>query len=578
VPDASKVSSVTRPTPFSASLFAPEALDRLLQRWNRRWISIGAGAAIVVFTLLAYLPALNGGFVWDDDSWTLRLAALLRDSSGLRTIWLRPTAMQQYYPLTGTTFWLDYQLWQFSPRPYHVENVLLHASAALLFWRILRRLEVRGAWLASSLFALHPVMVESAAWITERKNVLSLALCLGAYLAYLRFAADEPSDPSERRVVGPTRRRFLWYVLAWLLFVLALPAKTTVCSLPAAILLLTWWRQGRLRWGRDVLPTLPFFPPAAAMCAVTGWVEKYHAGAQGPDYALTLAQRCLIAGKAFWFYLGKLLWPANLCFVYPRWKPNPEDWVQWIYPLTALGFLLALWLARGKIGRGPAAALFFFAGTLAPLLGFVNLYFMRYSFVCDHWVYLPSLGPIALAAAALTSAVTQYSERPRLVQFAVGGSLLLVLGTLTWRQAGTYSDLESLWRVTINRNPDCWIGHSNLGNALFRRGRTAEAVAHFEQAIRLKPDLAEAYTSLGGALGSMGRLDDAIGKLTEAIRLNPTYAEAHYNLAIALERKGKLDGAIEQLEETIRLKPAFGPAHARLAFIRRQKARLSPER
>jgi tetratricopeptide (TPR) repeat protein len=543
-------------------------------------MSVWAGGAIVLLVLLSYFPALRGGFVWDDDAWTSKIIHLLRDTSGLRSIWFHPTAMQQYYPLTGTTFWLDYQLWKFWPLPYHLENVMLHASTALLFWRLLRRLQVPGAWLASALFALHPVMVESAAWITERKNVLSLTLCLGAFLAYLHNARDvwgatirpieQQATPGHPAVVTGYASPF--YILAWLLFLGALLAKTTVCSLPAAILLVTWWRRGQLRWRQDVVPTLPFFAVALGMCAVTAWLEKNHVGALGRDYGLTLAQRFLVAGRAFWFYLGKLLWPANLCFVYPRWQPNAGEWRQWLYPLAALGLLFTLWRARWRIGRGPITAFMFFAGTLFPVLGFVNVYFMRYSFVCDHWVYLSSLGPIALAVGG-SSVILDYLGRARFLKSAIGGVLLLTLGILTWWQAGMYADLESLWRITISRNPTCWTAYNNLGNALFRRGKTDEAIGNFQEAIRLKYDLAEAYTSLGVALASKGQLGDAIGKLQDAVRLNPDYAEAYYDLGIAFALEGQLDRSITQFQEAIRLKPGFTAAHNHLNNALRQRAR-----
>jgi protein O-mannosyl-transferase len=542
-----------------------------------RWRSIGAGGAIVLLVLLAYLPALGGGFVWDDDSWTVKIVGLLRDTAGLRSIWFQPTAMQQYYPLSGTTFWLDYHLWRLWPVPYHVENVVLHAVAAVLFWRSLRRLGIRNAWLASTVFALHPIMVESAAWITERKNVLSLVLCLAAFLAYplpWPHGGDDRAGPIDAPATADRAagRRSRSYVLAWFLFVAALLAKTTVCSLPAIVLLLTWWLRGRLRWRQDVLPTLPFFAVALGMCAVTAWLERSHAGAQGADYALSLSQRCLIAGRAFWFYLGKLIWPANLCFVYPRWQPDARDWSQWLYPLTALGLILALWLARGRIGRGPVTALFFYAGTLSPLLGFVNVYFMRYSFVCDHWAYLPSLGPIALAAAGVGILVDR--GKGRSLGRGAAALLVLTLGVLTWRQATTYADLETLWRTTISRNPGSWIAHSNLGNALVRRGKIDEAIGHFQDAIRLKPDLAEAYTSLAVAHGMRGQIDAAIETLERAIRLQPDYAEAHYDLGIALEHKGQPDAAIGQFQEAIRLKPGFVAAQRSLAHAVRWRRQL----
>jgi len=352
-----------------------------------RILPVWQGGLIVLLVFLAYLPALQGGFVWDDDSWTTNLSPLLQSPYGLYLMWFNPNALQQYYPLSGTTFWLDYQFWEFWTLPYHVENVLLHAAAALLFWRLLLRLRLPGAWLAAALFALHPVMVESAAWITERKNVLSLVFYLGALLAYDRFAPWETNDQQPAAGTAATvPNRMRYYNLALFLFLAGLLAKTTVFSLPAAILLLTWWKRGHLRWQADVSPTLRFFALALGFCVLTAWLEKNHVGAQGADFALTFPQRCLAAGHAFWFYLGKLLWPANLCFLYPRWQLDPNAWWQWLYPITAAGTLFALWLGRHWLGRGPVTAAFFYVGTLFPMLGFMNAYGMRYSFALIEFI------------------------------------------------------------------------------------------------------------------------------------------------------------------------------------------------
>ena len=532
-----------------------------------RTLPVWQGGLIVLLVFLAYLPALRGGFVWDDDSWTTNLAPLFQNTSGLRLIWFQPTALQQYYPLSGTTFWLDYQLWKFWTTPYHVENVLLHALAALLFWRLLFRLQVPGAWLASALFALHPVMVESVAWITERKNVLSLVLYLGALLAYGRYAQwvkrtgkTAPVPDSSRSKHHPS----LFYGLALVLFLCALLAKTTTFSLPAAILLIGWWQRGQIRWRVDVLPTLPFFTLAFGLCAVTAWLEKYHVGAQGPDFALTFPQRCLIAGHAFWFYPGKLFWPANLCFVYPRWQPNAGSGWQWLYPATAVGTLFTLWLARGRIGRGPVTALFFYVGTLFPVLGFMNAYGMRYSFVWDHWVYLSALGIIALVAA-LVVRVAESLRTPAVV-YGFAAIVLPGLALLTWRQAGIYRNLETLWRDTLAKNPDCWMAHYNLGIALLNQGQTGEAISQYLEAIRLNPDFALAHNNLGAALARNGQIDEAISQYQEAIRLNPDYAEAHYNLGVVLLNQGQTNEAISQYLEAIRLNPDYAEAHYNLGI------------
>jgi len=540
------------------------------------------GLFLIAATFLAYLPALRGGFVWDDDSWTTRISGLLQGLSGLRTMWFHPTALQQYYPLSGTTFWLDYQLWKFWTLPYHVENVLLHALSALLFWRLLLRLQLPGTWLAAALFALHPVMVESAAWITERKNVLSLALYLAALLAYERFAPWVTNDRRPETGIAaiapapdPARHRrhaALFYGLAFVLFLGALLAKTTTFSLPAAILLIGWWKRGQIRWRADVLPTLPFFALALGLCALTAWLEKNHVGARGPDFALTLPQRCLVAGRAFWFYLGKLCWPAHLCFVYPRWQLNPGVWWQWLFPVTAVGTILGLWLARARLGRGPITAVFFFVGTLFPVLGFMDTYFMRYSFVCDHWVYLPSLGPLALAAALCSGAAEQL--RLRWVIYGFAAMVLAVLGILTWRQCGTYADLETLWRTTIARNPNCWLAHNNLGTSLLNQGNLNEAIQHFERALQLKPDSADAFNNLGGALSKQGKLDEAIQYYERALQLKPDDAEAHNNLGVALADQGKPNEAIQHYERALQLDPDYTEAHNNLGITLADEGKL----
>jgi tetratricopeptide (TPR) repeat protein len=525
------------------------------------------GLLLITATFLVYLPALHGGFVWDDASWTTNLTALFQNASGLHWIWFQPTALQQYYPLTGTTFWLDYQFWKFWTLPYHVENVLLHALAALLFWRLLVRLQLPGAWLAAALFALHPVMVESVAWITERKNVLSLALYLGALLAYLRYAQDEDASgtcrPAEvpqsgKKDGNPTldsRPSPLFYGLAFVLFLCALLAKTTAFSLPAVILLLGWWKRGQIRWRADVLPTLPFFALSIGLCAVTAWLEKNHVGAQGSVFDLTFPQRCLVAGHAFWFYIGHLFWPANLCFIYPRWQPDPGSVWQWLYPVTAIGMLFILWQARGHVGRGPVTALFFYVGTLFPLLGFMNAYGMRYSFVWDHWVYLSAPGIFALVAA-LVARAAESRHRPVLAH-GFAAIVLPVFALLTWRQAGMYTDMETLWRKTLIKNPACWMAQNNLGNLLLARGNPVEAEAFYREALQFSPDVAESLNNIGIALATQRKLAEAIQCFDQALRLKPGYAEAHYNLGIALASQGKWAEATQHYERALQLKPGY---------------------
>jgi hypothetical protein len=277
----------------------------------RSW-SRGGALALLVLVLLAYTPALDAGFVWDDDDY-VTANVTLRSVTGLARIWVEPGAVPQYYPMAFTSLWLDYRLWGMRPFGYHLVNVLLHGLNAVLLWRLLVMLAVPGAWLAAAVFAVHPVHVESVAWVTERKNVLSGAFYLGAFLAYLRFA------PPGGRGAGPVAWRA--YAAALALFVLAMLSKTVTCTLPAALLIVLWWKRPRLA-ARDVLPLLPFFALGLGLSLVTIWMEKHHVGAQGADWALSAVDRCLIAARALWFYLGKLVWPAPLVFNYPRWRSS----------------------------------------------------------------------------------------------------------------------------------------------------------------------------------------------------------------------------------------------------------------
>jgi protein O-mannosyl-transferase len=550
-------------------------LAKLKQNWKAAWL----GGLFVALMLLVYLPAERGGYVWDDREYVTE-NLMLRSPGGLAQIWTNLTATTQYYPLVYTSFWLEYQLWGLNPLGYHVVNVLLHTLAAILLWHVLARLQVPGAWLAAGIFALHPVMVESVAWVTERKNVLSAVFYFAAALAYLRcpqsVTGDQPSprfgtagrcqvtrtDSILSRVTGHGSRL---YCLALFLFVCALLSKTNTCSLPAALLLVFWWKRGRITGG-DVWPLLPFFGVGVGLGLVTSWVERIHVGAQGPEWTLSFAERCLIAGRAVWFYAGKLFWPANLTFVYPRWQINPGVWWEWMFPVAALVLVVVLWSLRQRIGRGPLTAVLFFGGTLFPALGFTNVYFMRYSFVADHFQYLAGVGLIVLVVAGLAKFL-----RPIPLAAAV---LPLGLAVLTWKQAHSYADEETLWRDTLAKNPGCWMAHNNLGNAFLLEGQTDMAIYQFQEALRLKPDYAEAHNNLGGILYKQGRMDEAISRYREAIRLKPDYPDACYNLGNALYKKGQIDEAINQYRQAIRLKPDYAKAHYNLGTALGRKGQI----
>lgn len=524
---------------------------------SRTRIAIGI-LLILVMTATAYIPAMRGGFIWDDDSYVTGNAAL-RSVDGLREIWLRPGVTTQYYPLVHSSFWVEYHLWGLQPFGYHAVNVLLHALGAILLWSVLRRLSIPGAWFAAAIFALHPVHVESVAWVTERKNVLSGVFYLGALLAWFRFAHSRAG------------RGWGTYLLVFALFLCALLCKTVTASLPAAILLLEWWRKGTVV-KRDVARTVPLFAAGGVFGFLTVFIEKEYLGAGGTEWVIPFAERAMIAGRALVFYIGKLIWPVRLTFIYPRWEIGVGP-ARFLCLAAVLLVLTVLFLARRRIGRGPLMAALFFSGTLFPALGFFDVYPFRYSFVADHFQYLASLGPIVLfAALAATLFRRMHADRSA----PMAASLLLVLlGALTWSQGCVYHDLETLWRDTLEKNPTAWMAHINLGQILSARGETDKAVTHYREALRLMPENDKAHNNLGLALAAKGKNGEAIVHYREAIRINPRSVSAHSNLGLLLAARGQVEEAVGHYMEAIRIRPSAPELYTNLgvAFARGGRVR-----
>jgi tetratricopeptide (TPR) repeat protein len=527
---------------------------------------------LLLVTLVTYFPALDGKFIWDDDAHVT--APSLRSLTGLERIWTDPRATQQYYPLTHSVFWLEYKLWGANPVGYHVVNVVLHVAGALLLWRILASLAVPGAWLGAAIFALHPVHVESVAWITELKNTLSGVFYLGALLAYLAF--DSPGAPAPvtgRKRAVTAARDWRLYGVALALFVCALLSKTVTASLPAAILLIVWWKEGRVTWRRHVVPLIPFFIVGATLGLTTAWVERHFVGAEGDDFALPWVDRGLIAGRALWFYAGKLCWPANLIFIYPRWSIDRSAWWQYVYPSAALAVVVALWALRGRTGRGALVAALFFGGTLAPALGFFNIYPFIYSFVADHFQYLASLGLITLAAALIAAGLARLGVWQRPAGHAVCAALLLVLAVLSWRQAHFYKDAETLYRDLIARNPGGSLGYVNLSGLYSQQGRNADAVETLSALIAIRPDYAPAYSRLGVHYEAQGRFAEAMAAYRSALAIKPNFAEAHYHLGLAHAAQGRPAEAIAEYQAALAIEPEFIGAHYALGLAHAAQGR-----
>jgi tetratricopeptide (TPR) repeat protein len=434
---------------------------------------------------------------------------------------------------------VEHRIWGDAVLGYHLVNVALHALGACLVVRIVRRLSLPGALLAGFVFALHPVCVEAVAWISEQKSTLSGVFYLAAALTYLHF--------------DQTRRKSRYFV-AFGLFLLALMSKTVTATLPAALLVVFWWQRGRIEWKRDVLPLVPWFAVGSSAGLFTAWVESNPRliGAEGAHYALTLPDRLLLAGRVPWFYASKAFWPSNLMFLYPRWRIDAGQWWQYLFPLGIAAVAVAFGLLARKI-RGPLAGFLFFVGTLFPVLGFLNVYPFRYSYVADHFQYLAVLGIIVPVACGLTGLARRISPG-KIGAIALAALLLTALGAASWQASGKYRDYETLFRETLARNPNSALAHNNLGVELMRTpGRVAEAVTEFEAAVRFEPDSADYHDNLGLALAAMpGRLPDAIAEYQTALRISPGFEPAHLNLGLAwMATPGRQQDAIAEYQKAI---------------------------
>jgi tetratricopeptide (TPR) repeat protein len=564
-----------------------------LTGWHARrdWL---AALALVALPLLAHAPALDGGWIIDDAQYVVD-NRLLDDAPGLATIWREPKALKVYYPLVFTTFWVERHLCGIEPSCFHLTNLLLHAAVTLLAWWLLRRLAVPAAWLAAALFAVHPIHVDTVAWVAERKNVLSGLFALAALLLYLRF--------DERREAGRPDRRWL-YLASLASFLLAMLSKTAILGLPLVAGLLLWWRRGRIT-ARDLAPLAPMVLLGAALSVVTVVVEKGLVGGGDAIPSPPLVERPFLAARVTLFYLGKLAWPAGLSFDYGHWPTALAEPANLGAALALAGGIAALWAGRRRWGAGPLVAILAFLCLAGPALGLVTFYFHRYSFVADHFVYLPSLPILALYAGAGARLLGRRPRRwPGVV---VAAAVLVALGATTWRHARDYRNHETLGRAIVRVNPSSWLGHNHLGNEALRRREFAAALDHLERAEQIAPgrietqlnlalarmnagDLAGAeqaarravsirdgaaiaHLVLGDALLRAERFDEAVGSYTAALERDPRLPRALSGLGLAQSRAGRHEAAVATLTAALGEDPANVAARTGLAYSLAQLGR-----
>lgn len=570
--------------------------------WHNPWF---LGAALLLITLAVYWPLVHAGYIWDDAGWVYR-NPVMRHWNGLWLIWFKFDATIQYYPLTFTWFFAQYRFWGSDAMGYHIVSILMQGTAGIVLWRVLRRLGLRWGWLAAVIFAIHPVQTDTVGWVAEQKNLLSGVLYFAAILFYLRFIGFENGD---NKAVEPVSfHRWPYYLIAIGFFILALLAKTAVCSLPVVLLVLIWWKRNRLTW-RDLILTVPLFCIGLAMGLVTIYAERHQSGAHGHAFHFTLAQRTIIAGKDIWFYLGKLVWPHPLLEIYPRWQVAQRGGWEWFYPLSVMVALGTLGLLRHRIGRGPLAAALFFCVSLFPTLGFISFYTMVYTFVADHYQYIACIGPIVLLVEGLGQGYEQLSVRLRMKTTIVGpagttskigppmsfcvvaSAAVVTLGILSHRQSEVYVPPEHVWQHVLKYDPSNWAAMDNLASydfsigaysralALYQRAEHTKggnnylvhqdmgdydfqvlrnysaAAAEYRQSLTLENHNLLVIRHLVDCYKRLGQWRRAMMDLQRGEALYPRSARLHFEIAGLLSGAGEYAPAVREYQEVVRLEP-----------------------
>jgi len=514
------------------------------------------GLILILAVILVYSPVWWAGFIWDDD-FDITANPVIIGPLGLKEIWT--TSAAQHFPLVLTTFWVEHALWGLAPLPYHVVDVVMHGASAVLLWQVLRKLRVPGAWLGAALWALHPVQVESVAWISEMKNTESGVFFLLAILFFLRW--QRSGLPGG------------WnYGLALVFSALAMASKSSTVILPLVLWLCAWWMEGRWQW-RHGVRVAPIFLMSFVASALTMWTPAVGGGGN-PQWVQTWPERWAGAGDAVWFYLGKLVWPHPLIIIYPRWQIDASDWISYVPLLVGIIVLIVFWLNRESWSRPWFFAFGYFLAALLPVLGLVEMSFTRYSLVADHFQYLASMGPLALAGAGIVRLANVVIPGKSLQASILSAGVLLLLGFLSWQQAGFYENEETLWSYTLAHNPNCWIGHNNLGMVLEKKGWTGDAIDQYQKALKIKPGYADAYNNLGNVLTQDGQLDDAIEQYQKALTITPNIAAIHHNFGMALYKKGQINEAIVQYQKALEINPSYADALYNLGDIFLQKGQM----
>ena len=503
------------------------------------------GLLLVALVILAYQSVWSAGFIWDDDT-MLTANPCIVGPLGLKEIWTTQAA--DICPFTLTTLWAEHAMFGLSPLPYHLVNVLLHGGCAVLLWRVLRAQAIPGAWLGAALWALHPVQVESVAWIAEMKNTESGFFYLLSILFFVR---------------GLKERKGWIYMACFLFAALAMASKTSTLVLPGVLLLCAWWREDFWRW-RLLAQLVPITLLSCLAGALSLWTQSVR-GAADPLWARSWPERLATAGDAVWFYLGKLLCPYPLIVVYPRWRIDDANPLSYLPLLGCLVVTITLWITRGFWARPHWFAWAYFLLALLPVLGLLNLAYSGHSFVADHFQYLAAMGPLALLAAGLAKGSELFFSVRSWMPAIGGAMILLLLGGMTWDRGLAYQNEDQLWSDTLRKNPNSFEALNYLGVQLNQRGALKEAASYFERAIAIEPSYLDAHTNLGAVFAEEGDWHGMAAQYQAALKINPWAVRAYENMGTALLSGGKAAQAVVQFKIAAQLNPRDATIHFNLA-------------
>ncbi len=536
---------------------APPTLTDVETSPARRSPSAWALAVLAALVVVVYARTLTADFVNWDDPINVVANPRVTEIAGVVRSWTS-AENPEFLPLTYTIFWAEWHLGGGAPWLFHLDNVLLHAGAAVMVALLAAELGLApvAAWLAAGLFALHPMQVTSVAWVTERKNVLYGLLWLASLVLYLRSGSPAASG----RPTGRTA-----YLLSIVAFILAMASKRAAATLPAAIVVVEWARGRRLdrRFWSTLAPYV-----AVALAGAIGLVLRVPEGVHGPALPMRLALAC----RALWFYMLSFFWPAGVMPVYPHWSLEEigGETVVAVAATVGVGGALAVW--RRRIPSAVAIGLGLYLTNVVLVVGLVWFTFFRTAMVSDHLAYLPSVG-LALAAVATLEALAPRLRVPARALHVAVGLWCAGLAVLASQQIPKWHDSETLWTSALATNPDCIPCNVNLGMLRREQGDLAAAGRHLERALAIEAE-AQTMVRLAGVRMAEGRLADAQALYERSIRVDPSRAGTHYDLGNALRRQGKLEEAIASYRESLRLQPGQSDAHHNLGLALRAAGRL----